>query len=1089
MMAEAFPPRRRLARRAGIALVVCLACLAAAAWRLSWSELRVPDWAVDRIAARIDHGLPGATVAMSGLSFFYDLEAGALRLRLSDAALSRDAVPVLSLPDAQVSFDGRALLSGRLRPRSVVARDLTLASGRNLDGSFTLATPSGGGTLPADASAWLAALDGLLVRPGLRRLDAIRLENLTLELSDAVTGLSERIEGGRLELLRAEGGLRATLDLALPTRRGAATLTAALVRGADGARAAMSITDLPIGRLADLLPQVPALALAQGDLSLEAELTVDARGVAEPLRGRLAVSDAALVDRPRLALDRAALGFVWPLGGDRIEIAELAASSDELALRASGQVLLEAGITGPVQLQLRLSDVLVDPEAVFDRRVEFEDGVIELRLTQAPLAMRLGQAMLTGPSGTARLQGRVTFGPGGPDGHLRLRIPRMDVADVAALWPRDLQVPARQWFRNNLLDGTAVDAVAALRLSPGAPPEALASLSFEDATFRYMRTMPPAEGAAGAVQLDGSRLSVRVDHAQVPALAPGDGRDEANGLIDIAGSRVVLPDLSARPPPVEVHLEARGRIEDTLALLDNPPFRLLDRLSQPRDFVFGQAEATVSVFLPLRPGNAPSDIDYRVAATLLEAQSDRIVPGRRIAGTDLALTMTPAAVEIAGDVLFEGIPFSGSWRQPLPPRPTDPPGDAASGAPMPAPEPGRVVGTALVTPEALDRLGVSVGALELSGSAAARVEIALPRGGPPALTATSDLRGLAAALPVIDWRLGRDREAQFAVAATLGPTPAVQSLSIDAPGLLASGRISLEGGALDVARFDRVRLPWFDGAVTLQGRGRGTAPGIVVPNGRANLAEAPFGGGGGGGDDAPIRLALSGLRVTEGIVLTDLTATLRGGAGRFAARINGGAAVEGVLAPRDGGTVVQVLGTDAGGVLRSAGLFRNAAGGRLDLRLQTGATRGTYDGTLAIEEVRVRDAPAIASLLQTLSVVGILEQLTGEGLFFENVNGAFTIRPGDVILRRASAVGPSMSITADGVVDTRTDRLDLQGVISPIYLVNGLFGALFAPRDEGLFGFTYRMRGAVDDPQVEVNPLSILTPGAFRDIFRRPPPT
>ena len=137
----------------------------------------------------------------------------------------------------------------------------------------------------------------------------------------------------------------------------------------------------------------------------------------------------------------------------------------------------------------------------------------------------------------------------------------------------------------------------------------------------------------------------------------------------------------------------------------------------------------------------------------------------------------------------------------------------------------------------------------------------------------------------------------------------------------------------------------------------------------------------------------------------------------------------------------------------------------------------------------MRSAPALASLLQALSVVGILEQLTGEGLFFATVESDFTLRPDDILVRRASAVGPSMSITADGAYDIGTKRMDLQGVISPIYVVNGLFGALFARRDEGLFGFTYTLRGLAADPQVSVNPLSILTPGIFRDIFRKAPPS
>ena len=47
---------------------------------------------------------------------------------------------------------------------------------------------------------------------------------------------------------------------------------------------------------------------------------------------------------------------------------------------------------------------------------------------------------------------------------------------------------------------------------------------------------------------------------------------------------------------------------------------------------------------------------------------------------------------------------------------------------------------------------------------------------------------------------------------------------------------------------------------------------------------------------------------------------------------------------------------------------------------------------------------------------------------------------------------------------------------------------IFSRPGEGLFGFTYRLTGKADNPQVSVNPLSILTPGMFREIFRRPAP-
>ena len=80
-----------------------------------------------------------------------------------------------------------------------------------------------------------------------------------------------------------------------------------------------------------------------------------------------------------------------------------------------------------------------------------------------------------------------------------------------------------------------------------------------------------------------------------------------------------------------------------------------------------------------------------------------------------------------------------------------------------------------------------------------------------------------------------------------------------------------------------------------------------------------------------------------------------------------------------------------------------------------------------------------------------------------------------------------MGISADGLYDMQARQLDLQGVVSPVYFLNGI-GSILTRRGEGLFGFNYRMAGPAADPSVRVNPLSILTPGAFRQIFRRAPP-
>jgi len=185
------------------------------------------------------------------------------------------------------------------------------------------------------------------------------------------------------------------------------------------------------------------------------------------------------------------------------------------------------------------------------------------------------------------------------------------------------------------------------------------------------------------------------------------------------------------------------------------------------------------------------------------------------------------------------------------------------------------------------------------------------------------------------------------------------------------------------------------------------------------------------------------------------------------------------------GTVINVTSKDAGGALRDAGLLKQAAGG--DLLVILRPKDGGWRGSAKITNARIDDAPAIASVLSAISVVGIIEQLDGKGLMMGEILAEFALKDGQFTLYSSSAVGPSLGLSLDGFINTRTKAMDLQGVLSPFYMVNAI-GSIFTRRGEGLIGFNFNIRGTTDDPSVSVNPLSALTPGMFREIFRRPPP-
>lgn len=277
--------------------------------------------------------------------------------------------------------------------------------------------------------------------------------------------------------------------------------------------------------------------------------------------------------------------------------------------------------------------------------------------------------------------------------------------------------------------------------------------------------------------------------------------------------------------------------------------------------------------------------------------------------------------------------------------------------------------------------------------------------------------------------------------------------------------------------------------MVLTGRGAGLAPAIAVEGGVLDLRGARFGGVG-AGPPGPLTLALERLQINDTIALTDLRGDFRLGAGlqgRFTGRVNGAAPVTGQVTPEGGRSAFRIDSSDAGAVFAAAGFLRQARGGQMRLDLSPVGTAGAFNGALGINGIRVRDAPAMAALFNALSVVGLLEQMGGAGLHFEQVEAAFRLTPERITLTEASAVGPSIGLSMDGTYDVNTAQMDMQGVFSPLYLINGV-GSLLTRRGEGVIGFNFALTGPATAPRVQVNPLSALTPSIFREIFRRPPP-
>ena len=191
------------------------------------------------------------------------------------------------------------------------------------------------------------------------------------------------------------------------------------------------------------------------------------------------------------------------------------------------------------------------------------------------------------------------------------------------------------------------------------------------------------------------------------------------------------------------------------------------------------------------------------------------------------------------------------------------------------------------------------------------------------------------------------------------------------------------------------------------------------------------------------------------------------------------------------GINLTISGNDAGELLRKGSYYKNGYGGRFKASISY-KNRMKILGSLQIEEFRVKNAPVLAQIISSASIIGLLDNLNGNGLLFTKIEGSFDYKDGELTLNDGVAVGPSLGLTMAGYerYGKKQNTVNVNGLVSPVYIINGVVKAipligkvLGGEKGEGVFGVSYKVQGNSSKPRVLVNPLSILTPGVFRKIF------
>ena len=1061
-------------------------CLMGGAFVLAaiWAQGRTfvaPGWIRDRFEARLDAQAPDRDVAFGDIVVVLD-QGWRPRASIRDVVVrTPDGIDIISVSDVRAGIDLSGLLEGRIAFSSLDLSGVFMTLRRDETGAVALIPGLGAGGEGRRARSLadlIGQIDEVLLRPGLQHLTRASLRALTLRYEDQLSGRAWTIDGGRIQLSRAANDLELSVDLALLGGGAQAATLQANYRGEIGARASefgVTIAGLDASEIATESAAFAWLEALRAPLSGALRGGINDDGTFAPLNATFHIDKGVIQPTPEAApipIDGARSYFTYFPAEGLLRFDDLSIETQWGQGRLEGEaaIALSGRQVDNLVGQFRLSTLQINPANLYPALVALPDAELDFKLELKPFALKLGRLEIIDQGRRLNASGTLGADRNGWSIAVDAAMDGLDPARLLEFWPEAVKVKSRAWIAANVAEADLRDINAAVRIGSGGPPEVYLGFDYENADVRFLKEMPLITGARGHASLFSDRFVVVIDDGGVEAVE--------GGVVTLDGTSFIIPDVKAKEStPGVVRLIASSSATAALSMLDQNPLRVMQKAALPVDLAQGAIAIAGTIALPLKKGVQTDQVEFNATGTLSDVRTEVLIRDRVLTAPRLEITASDKLVEIAGPGALDGVAFDAGWRLPL----GQPPEAARSS----------VTGDLEISQKALDAFNIALPPGSVQGAAIGSFTVDLVKGQPPKLALRSDLRGARVSLAPVGWSKPADTGATLEVDATLGDIPSVSRLVLDAPGLSAQGSVGLTADkTLDFVRIDRLQVGnWLDAPVDLLGQGRGAPVAVALRGGTLDLRRAQFGGAG-GSEAVPISVALDRLQVTDAIAITALRGSFDTGggfSGEFQGAVNGTAPVVGRVRPQGGRSAIDLTANDAGAVVEAAGIFRQARGGQMSLTLNPVGEGGAFDGKLRITDTKIVDAPSTAALLNAISIVGLVNELNGDGIFFSEVEADFRLSPARITLREASAVGASMGLSMDGVFATDTGQIAMQGVISPVYLVNAI-GSVFTRKGEGLFGFNYTLTGPASAPKVSVNPLSALAPSGLRDIFRGPRP-
>lgn len=684
----------------------------------------------------------------------------------------------------------------------------------------------------------------------------------------------------------------------------------------------------------------------------------------------------------------------------------------------------------------------------------------------------------------------------------------MPLAFFKVIWPAFVANGARDWIGTNIPAGRIAGGSFAVNLSQetlaalnngGDVPDAAVSLrlALSGLQIYHIKGLPPILTKETSARVVGRHFIFDI---------PADARIEvpSGRTISFSDGQFIVDDLRPRFPSGEIHFKCTADVAGGLELLDQPPLGYVKAVGFKTDLLNGQVATAFKITLPLLKDVKFKQMSLSGKARVSDLKSDNLPGGLTVNGGAVNFDVSETAISANGDVKLNGVPVSLAWQRIFDAPPEKQPTLRVAG---------------ILNEKARDELGLNVNHI-VKGDLPIALAVAMQRDGPPKLFMEANLTNTDIYLTAIGWRKPPGQKATLTFDLNQGEDNSIllDNFVLAGDGLNISGHLVLN----DKRRIAGFEFPEFStnaltqlqisGELTphnvLKVQAKGPSydgrqffrslfsAGKLAENQPAPLKDEP-------GLDLNVEIDTVFGFYDSTVKSVVVNAKRRNGKLTFldvAGRLNGEApiAVRVEQKPGEPRTLVSEA-TDAGSALRMVGFYPAVRGGQMTLRVNLdGSGHAEKTGTLYVQKFLVVGDQVVGKVVSQAEQEGARRRPNGRSaapssgapMQFDRMWVPFSVGSNQFILHDSAINGPLVGATLRGRIDYAHETLSLSGTYVPLYGLNAvlggvpLLGDLLTGREgEGVFGVTFGVQGRTSNPEVVVNPMSIVAPGFLRQIF------